>query len=434
MRWTNFLIPTARTNLSNVCKSHELLIKGGFITQASSGLYYYLPLGLKVIRKIEKLIRTSLNDAGCLEVSAPVMQHSDLWKKSGRYEAYGNEKFEGKDRNGDFLIFSPTAEESMTDLILKNINSYKQLPIVIYQNNVKFRDEIRPQGGIMRSREFLMSDTYSFAETLEDSMDIYVKIFNAYVNIFSGLNLKYVYARGDAGAIGGSLNHEFLLVTPSGDSKIYIKKSINEQNHFCHKKTVEEINYSGGIVSDIFKENSEDFYVETGIEVGHMFYFDTKYSKPMDLTVINKNDKKTEVLMGSYGIGISRLAAALIEVSHDEFGIIWPSLISPFLYHLINLSDDVRAEKIYYGIIDYEVLFDDRDYQKVSAGVKLKDADLIGIPYHIIVGKEIEILERKRNSVDGARISIKFNCVEDVIEFIHKQNLCSVNKKPPLFC
>tara|TARA_B100001179_G_scaffold138469_1_gene99788 strand:+ start:70 stop:1371 length:1302 start_codon:yes stop_codon:yes gene_type:complete len=395
MKFSSFFIPTLK-NIPAEAEiiSHQLMIRAGMIKQASAGIYSWLPLGLKVLKKIEHIVRDEQNKAGAIEVLMPTIQSADLWIKSGRYEDYGKEMLRIQDRSGREMLYGPTNEELITDIFQSYITSYKDLPKNLYQIQWKFRDEVRPRFGVMRGREFLMKDNYSFDLTEEESKISYNKMFTAYIKTFLRMGLTPISLRAETGPIGGNLSHEFQILAKTGESTLYYDKDLEKIDPETINPDKLQSYYAA--VDDLHDEKNcpiskEQLKISKGIEVGHIFYFGTKYSEKLSAFVQNNKGKKTAVHMGSYGIGISRLVGAIIEAFHDDKGIKWPISVAPFHVSLINLMIDDKAcakmanimyEKISNSKLD--VLYDDRD---CSIGKKLSDNDLIGIPYQVIIGK-----------------------------------------------
>ena len=395
MKFSSFFIPTLK-NLPAEAEiiSHQLMIRAGMIKQASAGIYSWLPLGLKVLKKIEHIVRDEQNKAGAIEVLMPTIQSADLWIKSGRYEDYGKEMLRIQDRSGREMLYGPTNEELITDIFQSYITSYKDLPKNLYHIQWKFRDEVRPRFGVMRGREFLMKDNYSFDLTEEESKISYNKMFTAYIKTFLRMGLTPISLRAETGPIGGNLSHEFQILAKTGESTLYYDKDLEKIDPETINPDKLQSYYAA--VDGLHDEKNcpiskEQLKISKGIEVGHIFYFGTKYSEKLSAFVQNNKGKKTAVHMGSYGIGISRLVGAIIEAFHDDKGIKWPISVAPFHVSLINLMIDDKAcakmtnimyEKISNSKLD--VLYDDRD---CSIGKKLSDNDLIGIPYQVIIGK-----------------------------------------------
>ena len=407
MRYSNFFAPTSKDNpaIAQIA-SHRLMLRAGMISQTASGIYCWLPLAVRVIEKITKIICEEQDRIGANKVYFTTIQPADLWIESGRYDDYGKEMLRIKDRkDGDFL-YSPTNEVQATDVFRKYVKSYRGLPTMLYQIHWKFRDEIRPRFGVMRGREFLMKDGYSFDSDLEGAKRTYKKIFQAYIRTFRRMGLTAIPVQADPGAIGGNMSHEFQILAETGESTLYYDKKVltasDEELMTTFAATDEKCNINDVPIS------KNDLLVSKGIEVGHIFYFGTKYSKPMEAYVLGPRGEKIYPEMGSYGIGVSRLVGAIIEASHDEKGIIWPEPVAPFDITVLNLHVQNEkctsvAEEIYETLSKKkEVLYDDRD---ISLGEKLADADLIGIPWQVIIGKNkiakdiIELKNRKTGEV-----------------------------------
>jgi prolyl-tRNA synthetase len=372
--------------------SHRLMLRAGMIRQTASGIYSWLPLGLMVLKNIENIVRKELNKIHCNEVLMATIQPTELWQESGRYEAYGKEMLRITDRHNHQMLYGPTSEEVVTDIFRKSVRSYKGLPQQFYQIQWKFRDEIRPRFGVMRGREFLMKDAYSFDIDFESAKKSYKSYYETYLNIFQKLGVTAIPMQADSGAIGGKLSHEFHILAKTGESKIFYDENL--------LKEIKQGNYEFDKLSKYYAmaddkhepANAKDIDLaqSRGIEVGHIFYFGTKYSEKMNAKVMDKNGKDCLVEMGSYGIGISRLVAAIIEASHDENGIIWPEEVAPFKAMIINLKSgdekcDALSMEIYQALQNQNVttLYDDTI---LSIGNKFATADLIGIPYQIIIG------------------------------------------------
>ena len=410
MRLSKYFLPTLKENpIDATVVSHQLMVRAGMIRQTASGIYSWLPLGLKVLRKVEKIIKEEMDKSGALEVLMPTIQPAELWIESGRYEAYGKEMLRIKDRHDRDILYGPTHEEVVTDLFRKNVTSYKDLPKNLYQIHWKFRDEIRPRFGLMRGREFLMKDSYSFDLTEEDARKTYDLMYETYFKIFRKMGLKPIALRADTGAIGGDLSHEFHILADVGESAIFYDKKFDELS------AKEEIDIAQtqkiyAMADDLHVPEkcpipADHLVSRRGIEVGQVFNFGLKYSKAMEASVMGAGGEKIYPNMGSYGIGVSRVVAAAIEANHDENGIIWPAQISPFDVILINIrvgdeACDKACEELYSRLQNkgIEVLYDDT---KNSLGQKFSVADLIGVPTQIIVGPKslalgkVEIKNRK---------------------------------------
>jgi prolyl-tRNA synthetase len=368
--------------------SHKLMIRSGMIKPLASGIYSWLPLGLKVLKKIENIIREEMDKGGCLEIYMPMVQPKSLWDETGRSDEYGPELLGFKDRGDREFYLGPTHEEVVTDLARKEINSPKDLPLTFYQIQAKFRDEIRPRFGVMRAREFLMKDGYSFDLSETSMKQTYSKIKQIYIEIFNKLKLDYRIVNADSGSIGGSSSEEFHVLADSGEDLLAFS---DESDFACNVELIEEddVNKIPGMDSP---DGMGKLDVKKGIEVGHIFQLGNKYSKSMDLKVQDNNEIKY-LEMGCYGIGVSRIIAASIEQSHDEKGIIFNETLSPFnlIIILINQKNDesinLKANYFYEKLKDAgnDVLLDDRD---CSPGIKFSDAELIGIPHQLIISKK----------------------------------------------
>ena len=386
-------------------KSHQLMLRTGMIKQSSTGIYSWLPLGYKIMKKIEQIVREEQNKIEAQELLMPTIQSADIWKESGRYEDYGDEMLRIKDRQGKELLYGPTNEELITEIFRTSVKSYKSLPQLLYHIQWKFRDELRPRFGVMRCKEFFMKDAYSFDINDEEAKKSYNKMFFAYLQTFKRLGLTAIPMAADTGPIGGDLSHEFVILAETGESKIYSDKRIFDINIEKHNNTNESIKELRKKYDEFYavtddKYKKEDFedkvkkenrLITKGIEVGHIFYFGDKYSKPLKCSVDLQGGKKVDVKMGSYGIGVSRLVGAIIEAKFNNNIMKWPNSVSPFEVALIpslkknDKSNYLKAEKIYKFLLknNIDVLFDDTD-EHLSA--KFKKFDLIGIPYQIILG------------------------------------------------
>jgi prolyl-tRNA synthetase len=406
MRLSRYFMPTLREAPADAqIISHQLMLRAGMIRQEAAGIYAWLPLGLKVLKKIEQIVREEMDRAGAIEVLLPTLQLADLWRESGRYDDYGDEMLRIKDRHDRDLVYGPTAEEVITEIFRAYVKSYKDLPKNLYNIQWKFRDERRPRFGVMRGREFLMKDAYSFDIDEAAARKSYNRMFLAYLNIYARLGLKAIPVKADPGPIGGDLSHEFIILADTGESEV-----------FAHGDLVEmgapgpDIDWDGDLEplvaqrANLYAASDEmhdaaRFEAEVpeakrmtarGIEVGHIFYFGEKYSKPMKALVTGPDGKDAPIHGGSYGVGVSRLVAGIIEASHDDAGIIWPDAVAPFGVAVINLRPgtaevDAVAEQAYKALIDMgkEPLLDDRDDRP---GAKFASIDLVGIPWQLIVG------------------------------------------------
>ena len=426
MRLSKYFLPTLKENpIDATVVSHQLLVRSGMIRQTASGIYSWLPLGLKVLRKVEKIIKEEMDKAGALEVLMPTIQPAELWIESGRYEAYGKEMLRIKDRHDRDILYGPTHEEVITDLFRKNITSYKDLPKNLYQIHWKFRDEIRPRFGLMRGREFLMKDSYSFDLNEEDARKTYDLMYETYFKIFRKMGLKPIALRADTGAIGGDLSHEFHILADVGESAIFYDKKFDELSEE-QEIDIAQTKQIYAMADDLHIPEkcpipADQLVSKRGIEVGQVFNFGLKYSKAMEASVMGAGGEKIYPNMGSYGIGVSRVVAAAIEANHDENGIIWPAQIAPFDVILINIrvgdeACDKACEELYFKLQNkgVEVLYDDT---KNSLGQKFSVADLIGVPTQIIIGPKslalgkVEIKNRKtgeKSEVSLDEVLLKF--------------------------
>jgi len=380
MKLSNYPIKTFKDAPSDAeLISHQLMLRTGLIKRLASGIFTWMPFGLKVLRKIEQTVREEMDNSGAFEVLMPTIQPSELWQETKRWDDYGDLLLQIRDRHERLFCYGPTHEEVITDILRKSVKSYKQLPVNFYQIQTKFRDEIRPRFGVMRAREFLMKDAYSFHLNQDSLEEEYEKMDKTYEKIFTKLELDFRKVQATSGEIGGSVSHEFHVIAESGEDEIAF---CDDENFAANVETLESEN----------APNGGELKYARGIEVGHIFQLGDKYSKAMKLEVLDSNGKNVNPYMGCYGIGISRIVAAAIEQNHDDKGIIWPSAISPFeiLIIVLNDKDDSnvmdKAMKIYQELRSdgIEVAIDDRDER---AGVKFADADLLGVPTQVIVGK-----------------------------------------------
>jgi prolyl-tRNA synthetase len=407
MRLSRYFLPTLReTPKEAEIVSHRLMLRAGLIRQEAAGIYAWLPLGLRVLEKVNRIIRQEQNRAGAIELLMPTIQSADLWRESGRYDAYGKEMLRIRDRQEREMLYGPTNEEMITEIFRAYVRSYKDLPLNLYHIQWKFRDEIRPRFGTMRSREFLMKDAYSFDLDQEGARHSYNRMFVAYLRTFSRMGLKAIPMRADTGPIGGDLSHEFIILASTGESEVfghadYLNFPVpGEDTNFDDREALQGIvdrwTSLYAATSEMhdaaaFEAVPEDRRMSArGIEVGHIFYFGTKYSDPMGASVTGPDGQERAVHMGSYGIGPSRLVAAIIEASHDEHGIVWPAPVAPFDAALLNLKPGDSAtdaacaglEKAF-AARGLDVLHDDRDERP---GAKFATADLVGLPWQVLVG------------------------------------------------
>jgi len=404
MRLSQYFLPTLKETPSEAeIVSHRLMLRAGMIRQSSAGIYSWLPLGLRVLKKIEQIVREEQNAIGCQEVLMPTIQPADLWRQSGRYDDYGPEMLRIRDRRDRDMLYGPTNEEQITEIFAASARSYRDLPKLLYHIQWKFRDEIRPRFGVMRGREFLMKDAYSFDLDAAGARRSYNKMFVSYLRTFERMGLTAIPMAADTGPIGGDLSHEFLILAETGESEIAC------HSDFLEKRWADrQIDLDGDLqpIVDEFtrqyaatdekrdpakeKALGDKLITARGIEVGHIFYFGTKYSSKLGAVVADRDGKEVTVEMGSYGIGVSRLVGAIIEASHDENGIMWPDPVAPFHVGLINLKagdgkttgacDDLYAKLKAAGV---EVLYDEREER---AGQKFAEMDLIGLPWQLVVG------------------------------------------------
>lgn len=428
MRLSTYFLPTLKEIPAEAqIASHRLMLRAGMVNQETSGIYTWLPLGLRVLEKIQKIVCEEQERIGCHKVLMPTIQPAELWQKSGRYEDYGKEMLRIEDRHGREMLYGPTNEEVITDVVSQYVKSYRQLPLTLYQIQWKFRDEVRPRFGVMRGREFLMKDGYSFDLDLESATATYRKIFESYLRTFARLGLTAIPVRADPGAIGGDMSHEFHIVAPTGESAIYYDQAF--ENLDVNNISYDQISTLYAAADEMHKP--EDCPVDEanlksarGIEIGHIFYFGTKYSEPLGAKVVGADGKMIVLEMGSYGIGVSRLVGGIIEANHDEKGIIWPESVAPFDVGLINLkTTDATAITLCNDLFDtltaqnMDVLYDDRDER---AGTKFADMDLIGLPWQIVVGNKT--LETGLVEIKNRRTSEKHEvAIETVAKFLAAQ-------------
>jgi prolyl-tRNA synthetase len=435
MRLSRYFLPLLRDDPKEAeIASHRLMLRAGLIRQSSAGIYSWLPLGFRVLSKIERIVREEQDRAGALEFLMPTIQPAELWRQSGRYEVYGKEMLRISDRHEREMLYGPTNEELVTEIFRDAVKSYKDLPRILYHIQWKFRDEIRPRFGVMRGREFLMKDSYSFDLTVDDARKSYNKMFVAYLRTFARMGLKSVPMAAETGPIGGDLSHEFIILAETGESEVYCDKDLVElavpgANQDYERDLAPVVRaFTGKYAATSEKHDAGRFAKEVpearqitarGIEVGHIFFFGTKYSEPMGCKVQGPSGGLVTVQMGSYGIGVSRLVGAIVEASHDEAGIIWPKQVAPFDIGLLNLkvgdADTDRACEDLYARLEaagLSVLFDDRDER---AGAKFTAFDLIGLPWQLIVGPkgiktgEVELKERTTGVPHSLTVEAAFN-------------------------
>ena len=412
MRLTQGFIPTIKETPNEAqIASHRLMLRAGLVRQTSAGIYAWLPLGLRVLRNIERIVREEQNAAGAQELLMPTIQPAELWRESGRYDDYGKEMLRIVDRHDRDMLYGPTNEEMITDLFRQSVRSYRELPQILYHIHWKFRDEVRPRFGVMRGREFLMKDAYSFDLDQAGAVLSYRRMMLAYMRTFQRMGLKAIPMEADTGPIGGDLSHEFIILAPTGESQVFYDSAFegidylsgdakgDNQTGFSHSSPADLERFFHAMTS-VYAATDEKHDTAKwdavaperrregrGIEVGHIFYFGTKYTKAMNVAVAGPDGKQVHPEMGSYGIGVSRLVGAVIEASHDDAGIIWPDAIAPFRAAILNLKPgdaacDALCESLY-AKLGGNALYDDRPDR---AGVKFNDADLMGHPWQIVVG------------------------------------------------
>ncbi len=403
MRLSRAFLPTLKeTPAEATIASHRLMLRAGLVRQTSAGIYAWLPLGWRVLQKIEQIVREEQDRAGAQEILMPTIQSAELWRQSGRYDAYGPEMLRLKDRHDREMLFGPTNEEMVTDIFRSFAKSYRDLPRNLYHIQWKFRDEVRPRFGVMRGREFLMKDAYSFDVTKEGAQHSYRQMLLAYLRTFQRMGLKAVPMRADTGPIGGNLSHEFIVLAETGESAVFYDsdyENFDLAGSDLSYDNVEDLSAFFNQVTSMYAATDEMHDEKAwsavpemrrrqgrGIEVGHIFFFGTKYSEKMGLSVQSSDGKPVVPEMGSYGIGISRLVGATIEANHDEAGIKWPDAVAPFRAVVINLKQgdaacDALSERLYAAIPD--ALYDDRTER---AGPKFADADLMGHPWQVVIG------------------------------------------------
>ena len=407
MRLSRYFLPVLKETPSEAqIVSHRLMLRAGMIKQQAAGIYSWLPLGYKVLRRIEQIVHEEQQRAGHIPLLMPTLQSADLWRESGRYDDYGDEMLRITDRQKRDLLYGPTNEEMITDIFRSNVNSYKDLPLTLYQVQWKFRDEMRPRFGVMRGREFLMKDGYNFDLTEADALHAYNRHLVSYLRTYERMGLQAIPMRADSGPIGGEDTHEFLVLADTGESEVFYDSEITDLtfgdreidyddpaacravlDEFTSRYARTDETHDEAVFADVPEDRRKS---ARGIEVGQIFYFGTKYSEPMGATVVGPDGARTPVHMGSHGIGVSRLLGAIIEASHDERGIIWPEGVAPFHVGIVNLkqgdaSTDSACEAIEGELRaqGLDVLYDDRDER---AGAKFATMDLIGLPWRVTVG------------------------------------------------
>jgi prolyl-tRNA synthetase len=435
MRLSQYFMPILRDDPKEAeIVSHKLMLRSGMIRQESAGSYSWLPMGYRVLKKIEQIVREEQNRAGAIEVLMPTIQSADLWRKSGRYDAYGKEMLRIKDRHERDMLYGPTNEEMITDIFRQGVQSYKDVPRNLYHIQWKFRDEVRPRFGVMRGREFLMKDAYSFDLSRETGQHSYNKMFVSYLRTFARMGLKAVPMRAETGPIGGKDSHEFLILADTGESEVFFDSAFHDMDWAAFDidyddapavaKVVGEFTSKYAATSEMHDQADYESRVPAerrvtgrGIEVGHIFFFGTKYSEPLNAVVQGPDGKQVALQSGSYGIGVSRLVGGIIEASHDDAGIVWPEPVAPFKVGLINLkAGDAETEAACNGIYKaleakgVEVLYDDRDDR---AGAKFAAMDLIGLPWQAIVGPRglKDGIAEVKNRKTGARENVALDQV-----------------------
>jgi len=407
MRLSQYFLPTLKENPAEAqIVSHRLMLRAGMIRQTSAGIYNWLPMGFKMLRRLENIVHEEQAKAGHLAMLMPTLQSADLWRESGRYDGYGQEMLRMKDRHDRDMLFSPTAEELFSDVFRNNVQSYKDLPLTLYQIQWKFRDEIRPRFGVMRGREFYMKDGYNFDLTKEDALHAYNRHLVTYIRTYERMGLQAIPMRADSGPIGGDYTHEFLVLAETGESEVFYDNAVTDirlgerEVDFADKAQCQSImDEFTALYARTDETHDEAEFAKVpedrrrsarGIEVGQIFYFGTTYSEPLKATVTDPDGKDVAVHMGSHGIGVSRLLGALIEANHDDNGIIWPESVTPFRVGIVNLKQgdaeaDAACESLYKSatMLGLDPLYDDR---KEGAGGKFASMDLIGLPWRITVG------------------------------------------------
>ncbi|NBB97332.1 MAG: proline--tRNA ligase [Alphaproteobacteria bacterium] len=407
MRLTRYFLPVLKETPSEAqIVSHRLMLRAGMIKQASAGIYSWLPLGFKVLRKIENIVHDEQARAGHIPIQMPILQSADLWRESGRYDAFGEEMLRMQDRHGREMLYTPTAEELVTDIFRAHVGSYKDLPLTLYQIQWKFRDEVRPRFGVMRGREFYMKDGYNFDLTKDAALHAYNRHLVSYLRTYERMGLQAIPMRADSGAMGGDNTHEFLVLAETGESEVFYDAEITDLKFGDRAVDYDSVEQCQAVLEEftsryartdethdeaLFAQVPEDRRRRArGIEVGQIFYFGTKYSEALGATVVTPDGSRVPVHMGSHGIGVSRLLGAIIEASHDERGIIWPEGVTPFHCGIVNLKQgdaaaDAACDSLYKALTakGLEPLYDDRTER---AGAKFATMDLIGLPWRITVG------------------------------------------------
>ncbi len=436
MRLSQYFLPTLKENPAEAqVVSHRLMLRAGMISQTAAGSYSWLPMGKRVLSKIEQIIREEQNRVGVHEITMPTLQPDELWQESGRSDAYGKEMLRIKDRHERTLVYAPTAEEVVTDIGRRFMKSYRDLPVGLYQIQWKFRDEIRPRFGVIRGREFLMKDAYTFDVDFESAEKTYYRMFSAYQKTFARMGVAALAVQAETGPIGGTLSHEFHVLAQTGESTLFYDPKIDElkQADTLDLKALTELYAASDELHDPAKcpLKEEELRTTKGIEMGHIFYLGMKYSEAMGLQLQGADGKMFHPHMGCFGIGVTRMVAAVIEANHDEKGMIWPWPVAPFHVGILNMrvKDEATSqicealeEKL--GAMGLQTLYDDRDER---AGVKFADMDLIGVPYQILVGpknaanQQVELKNRRTGEVELLSVDEAVNALKSQQEHFARQ-------------
>ncbi|QDY69562.1 proline--tRNA ligase [Qingshengfaniella alkalisoli] len=445
MRLSRYFLPVLKETPADAqIASHRLMLRAGMIRQASAGIYSWLPLGYKVLRRLEQIVHEEQQRAGHIPMLMPTLQSADLWRESGRYDDYGEEMLRITDRHNRDMLYGPTNEELITDIFRSYVSSYKSLPLTLYHIQWKFRDEIRPRFGVMRGREFLMKDGYNFDLTKEDALHAYNRHLVSYLRTYERMGLQAIPMRADSGPIGGDDTHEFLVLAETGESEVFYDSAVTDIKLGSRDIDYDSVDQCKAVMEEFtalyartdethdeaaFNAISEDRRrVARGIEVGQIFYFGTKYSEPMGATVVNDKGEQVPVHMGSHGIGVSRLIGALIEANHDDNGIIWPEGVTPYHCGIVNLKQgdaeaDAACDGLYKALTDagLDPLYDDRDER---AGAKFATMDLIGLPWRITVGPRglkngvVELTSRRTGESEELSPEIAVSRIKDIYKDI----------------
>lgn len=448
MRLSRYFLPVLRENPAEAqIVSHRLMLRAGMIKQNAAGIYSWLPLGFKVLRKLESIVHEEQQRAGHIPMLMPTLQPADLWRESERYDAFGEEMLRITDRQGRDMLYGPTNEEMITDIFRSHVGSYKDLPLTLYHVQWKFRDEMRPRFGVMRGREFFMKDGYNFDLTKEDALHAYNRHLVSYLRTYERMGLQAIPMRADAGAIGGDYTHEFLVLADTGESEVFYDAAVTDLTFGDREIDYDDVAQCAGVLEEFTSKYArtdethdaalfdqlpkERRRSARGIEVGQIFYFGTKYSDAMNATVQGPDGKPTPVHMGSHGIGVSRLVGAIIEASHDDKGIIWPEGVTPFHCGIVNLKQgdeeaDAACDALYKSLIalGLDPLYDDR---KERAGAKFATMDLIGLPWRITVGPRglkngvVELTSRKTGESEELPPEEAIKKVAEIYSGRHKE-------------